>query len=622
MRRVAIYMFFDPQGIVDDYVLYKLRKLREHVETIFVVANLPLAAEGRERLEGVADTVYTRTNVGFDVGAYKDAMAVLGRERLAEYDELLLLNYTFFGPVFPFGEMFDRMTAANVDFWGVTAHKAIRPNPHPDAVDTSELPFHIQSTWLAISHRMFTSAEFAEYWDTMPVITSYEQSVLQHEARFTKHFAERGFRYAVAFPPEHYPSDNASLENAALLLDDRCPMVKRRLFFHEPTYMERQAIIGRRTLERIERSEYPTDLVWQNVVRSAEPRTLYTNFSLLHILGDTDDVPVPEPTPRVAVIAHIYYPEMVDEIMGYLRNIPVPYHLYVTTSDQGRREDIEARLARHDVARVEVRVSGSNRGRDMSAFLIACRDVLLSDEYDLVCKVHSKKSPQDGYNAAMLFKHHLFDNLLGSRGYVTRVLQMFAEQPTLGAVFPPVVNIGYPTLGHAWFTNREPALAWAKRLGIQTVFDRSTPVAPLGSMFWFRPQAVRKLAEYPFRYEDYPEEGGYGDGGLPHVQERLLGYAAMSEGMHVRSVLNADWASINYTFLEYRLQRVSSHLPGYTQEQVDYLEQAQAAAENPLAGIKRHLHWRSPRLAAALRPLYVVARGAYRRSRALTGAGR
>ena len=71
MRRIAIYMFFDPQGIVDDYVLHNLRKLREHVETIFVVANLPLSPEGRTRLEGVADTVYTRANTGYDVGAYR-----------------------------------------------------------------------------------------------------------------------------------------------------------------------------------------------------------------------------------------------------------------------------------------------------------------------------------------------------------------------------------------------------------------------------------------------------------------------------------------------------------------------------------------------------------------------
>lgn len=35
MRRVAFYLFYDNDGVVDDYIVYKLRKLRAHVDTIF-----------------------------------------------------------------------------------------------------------------------------------------------------------------------------------------------------------------------------------------------------------------------------------------------------------------------------------------------------------------------------------------------------------------------------------------------------------------------------------------------------------------------------------------------------------------------------------------------------------
>ena len=34
LRRIVFYLFFDPQGIVDDYVTYKLKALREHAEHI------------------------------------------------------------------------------------------------------------------------------------------------------------------------------------------------------------------------------------------------------------------------------------------------------------------------------------------------------------------------------------------------------------------------------------------------------------------------------------------------------------------------------------------------------------------------------------------------------------
>lgn len=118
MKRLAIYMIYDSAGVVADYVIYKLQKLREHVETIVVVANGNLTAESKARLATVADTVHVRENYGFDVWAYRDGLVnVVGWEKLTQYDELLLLNYTFYAPIFPFKEMFDRTATHDVDFW-------------------------------------------------------------------------------------------------------------------------------------------------------------------------------------------------------------------------------------------------------------------------------------------------------------------------------------------------------------------------------------------------------------------------------------------------------------------------------------------------------------------------
>ena len=63
--------------------------------------NGDLTEQGRERLESVADTVWVRENVGFDVWGYKSALEHFGQERLAEYDELILMNYTWFGRCAP-----------------------------------------------------------------------------------------------------------------------------------------------------------------------------------------------------------------------------------------------------------------------------------------------------------------------------------------------------------------------------------------------------------------------------------------------------------------------------------------------------------------------------------------
>jgi rhamnosyltransferase len=570
MKRVLFYLFYDEQGQVDDYVTHKLSDLKKSIDTIFVVSNSALTVESRKKLEEVVDVVYVRENVGFDVWGYKEAMETFGLDKLEAYDELILMNYTFFGPIFPFAETFEKMDGMDCDFWGITAHKAMIPNPF---TGRDELPLHLNSHWIAVRKKMFMSTEFKKYWHEMPMINSYVDSILQHESRFTKHFSDRGFSFEVTFPPEDYPTEYSAFQSIELMMDNRCPILKRRAFFHDPIFLEQNAIILKGVMKRIvEETDYDTSLIWRNVVRSTPPRTLHTNLDLLEVLPGDDFEEVLNKPHRIAVLAHLYYDDMLEETMSYVTNIPYAYDLYITTSSEQKKKNIELALLKYNVNKFEVRVVEENRGRDMGSLFVTLRDVLLSGEYDYLCRVHSKKSPQNGHNMALMFKEHMYDNLLHSPGYVKRVIDLFDKNETLGMVFPPVVHIAYPTLGHAWFANREPATHWAKELGITTTFDDATPMAPYGTMFWFRPEAIKKISTYPFKWTDFPPEPNHTDGGLAHVLERLLGYSVMSEGYHIRCAINTELASINYTKLEYKLQRLGSMLPnGNIQYQMQWL---------------------------------------------------
>ena len=76
---------------MDDYVPYKLARLRDHADSIIVISNGDLTDESRSKLADVADEVWERENVGFDVEGYKWALAKFG-ERASEFDELILMN--------------------------------------------------------------------------------------------------------------------------------------------------------------------------------------------------------------------------------------------------------------------------------------------------------------------------------------------------------------------------------------------------------------------------------------------------------------------------------------------------------------------------------------------------
>jgi lipopolysaccharide biosynthesis protein len=197
----------------------------------------------------------------------------------------------------------------------------------------------------------------------------------------------------------------------------------------------------------------------------------------------------------------------------------------------------------------------------MSALFITCRDLFLDDRYSLVCRVHTKKSPQDGAARGNLFKRHLFENLLNSNAYTTNVLDMFHDKPWIGVAVPPLVQISYPAMGHAWFENREKAEQIKKLLNLGVPFDPDTPVAAYGTMFWFRPRALRKLFSHPWKWSDYNPEPHHLDGGLAHVQERLICYVAQDARYTTQQIISSDLAGWNYAMMEYKLQRLQATMP-------------------------------------------------------------
>lgn len=606
MKRAGIFLFYDPEGKVDDYILGCLGSLQQHMDYLLVVSNSPLDETNRKRLESVSSEVMERKNVGYDVGAYRDGLRHLGWDHMGDYDELVLFNYTFFAPIHPWASLFERADKWDTDFWGITEHDEVRPHPFlPKLV----MPRHIQSHWIAVRSSLSTTKDWRSYWEDMPPIESYNDSIQWHESRFTGYFNALGYRHEVAYNVDDYPSANPVFDNASLLLQDGCPILKRRNLFHNPLHLDRFAIIGADMLEQARLAGYDTDLILSNLARTSKPRDLVTNAGLTWVVPQSasEETYAAAATQKVLAVAHIFYADMAEEILERLSVLPKGYYLVATTSNEENQAQIRAVMERYGVEG-EVRVVASNRGRDIGAFLVDCNDVLSSDKWDIVVKIHSKKSVQDDYNAAQLFKTHLYDNLLNSRAHVANILAEFAAHPALGMVLAPLPHMGYPTMGHAWFTNREPAQAVAKRLGINVPFDKDMPLATYGSMFIARPQALAKLVNAGFKPENFPVEGGYKDGSLAHVLERLMAYAALSEGFYVRPVLAPKWAEVYYGYLEYKLAAVSSFLPPFTIDQVPYLKAHGGPIPNVLASIKVNIMLRQPKVGNALKPAYRLVR--------------
>lgn len=562
MRRLCIFSFYDPQGVVDDYVIYFLRELSKQVEQILFYSNGPLLPDSEQALHGLVADIIIRPNFGFDVLAYKEGLEKIDFDRERQFDEVLMVNHTCYGPIYPFEELFSSMDKRDCDFWGVTAHMEMVPNPF---TGTGRLPYHINTNFLAVRANLLHSPPFRKYWEKIRGAAGYEEAIQGHEVVFTEHFTNLGYSSDTYLDCRKYGTHYPAILDIDETLVDRNPLLKRRAFFHDPRFLEHYAADLPRALDILARtSDYDQSLIWRNVIRSAELRNLNTNAALTSIFPDVrlkKDAPTPD-YGRIAVCAHVYYTDMLEELLQLSDTIPVPYDFIATTETEEKKAFIEqAAAGRKNIREVIVRVVERNRGRDMSSLFITCRDLFLDNRYELVCRLHTKKSPQVAAGRANMFKRHMFENLLNSPGYTTNVLDMFHDKPWIGVAVPPLVHIGYPTMGHVWFSNLEKAEIFKQGLDLKVNFDPETPVGAFGTMFWFRPRALRKLFAHQWSWEDFNPEPHHVDGGLAHVLERLICYVAQDAGYATQQIINSRLAGWNFSMLEYKLQKFSAALP-------------------------------------------------------------
>lgn len=582
IKRLGVAFFYDPEGTVDDYFIYLLDSISPFFQNLVCVINGSVKKEFLEILGERCSDVIIRENSGFDVGAYYEALRKIGFDDLNQYDEVILFNHTFYGPLTSFSPMFEKMSSIDCDFWGITAHNEIRPNPF----DGSEkLAYHLNSHFIAIRRPIIESPYFREYWESLPAIKSYNDSILFHESVFTDHFVSLGYKVECYVDNNKYTTTYPLFEEVDQVIADGCPIIKRRSFFTDPIMADQKAIDLPRAVKTIQsNTAYNLDLIWKNIVRSAEPRVIQTNAALMTILPDSDGAPCG--SLRFAVIAHIYYLDSVQDIGECIKCIPGVFDVFITTDTEVKRKSIQESLKgfRPD-CEITVKVV-KNVGADTSALIIGMRDVVLSGRYDVICRLHGKKSPQDGGGVARYFKRHLYENLVNSPGYVHGILGLFEREPCLGMAFPPAIHVHYATMGHGWFTNQPRAAAVASMLGLNVLFDKSTPVAPYGGMFWFRPNALRKLFEYEWTWEDFAADTAYTDGDLPHAIERVYTYVAQDSGYYTRSVMSLQQAASNYTRLEYKVQLLSSLLPAGDFGYCSFMLNSWKEAGYPLIGIK------------------------------------
>ena len=239
-----------------------------------------------------------------------------------------------------------------------------------------------------------------------------------------------------------------------------------------------------------------------------------------------------EQNSKIGVVAHFFYAQQAQEIVGFLKNIPFKFDLYVSSSSISHKA-IKLILAEaFPDQQMTIRIV-ENRGFDIAPFVCEFKDRYAS--YDLVLKIHTKKSSHSKWRRN--WGEYLLKNLVGSKDTVQSIIKMFQHDEKLGIVYPEIIPPFKELLmGNPWTKNWALCCGLSSRLGF-SIQRKQQLDFPAGSMFWFRPKSLEPLFKLGLSASDFP--GGrriIRDGTLAHAIERLFVLIAEKQGFSARQV--------------------------------------------------------------------------------------
>jgi len=215
---------------------------------------------------------------------------------------------------------------------------------------------------------------------------------------------------------------------------------------------------------------------------------------------------------HVAIVVHLFYIDIWEEILTYLQQLTISYDLYITVPEGLKEKDIVNIF--HAMPNTHLYMV-ENRGRDVLPFL-QILNIIGTHNYKYLCKLHTKKSvTSDSGNA---WRKLLYYDLIGSSEIVDTILSTFDKDSSIGIVTGKnlILNAVKFDLG-----NSDSVKMLAQSADIPYVPNYHFPA---GTMFWVRTSLFTPLL--PLIHSDaftFEDENGQSDHTLAHALERFFG---------------------------------------------------------------------------------------------------
>jgi len=286
IKRAIVFVHYDRDNLVDDYVYFYLHTLQQHSTHLVFVTTSTLSKEDHQKISTFSSHIIERENIGYDFMSYKVGIASFD---YTQYDELLICNDSVYGPFYPLSTLFEYMKDVPCDFWGIT--------------DNHDMAYHLQSYFLLFKKRLLLDTAFSTFWDNVKILDNKEEIIEKYEVGLTTYFKEKKFTPAVSIDfkvttqqklsifikkltpqkifhkvkmilKKEYAINRVGKINTtlhfwkALILEYQMPFIKIKLLRDNPNNINIDTVES--TLSKI--SEYDTDLIKNHLKRMKEKK--------------------------------------------------------------------------------------------------------------------------------------------------------------------------------------------------------------------------------------------------------------------------------------------------------------------------------------------------------------
>lgn len=224
-ENVCIFSHYDPHNVIDSYVVYYLHELARYCNIIFVTTCKTLDAEEIIKISCLCKQIIIKNNRGLDFAAYK--LGLLTENNLNQYQRLLFVNDSVYGPFFDLHNIIHYGDSNNLDMWGAT--------------DSHMIKYHIQSYFIVFSKAAFQTKTFHKFWKNIQNLSLKNNIIVRYEIGLSQYFLKHHFKVgAYCTYPENKNSKNIDPCHhrwSAMIVKNKHPFIKRMLIRDNPHHV-------------------------------------------------------------------------------------------------------------------------------------------------------------------------------------------------------------------------------------------------------------------------------------------------------------------------------------------------------------------------------------------------